>query len=173
MQDDWKVTPKLTLNLGIRYEIQTAPTERHNGQSYFDYSAVNPISQAVGETAYGEVVYNGDGNRRGLYNISYLNFAPRVGLAYQLTNHFVLRAGYGVFYIPAYFGGGPNPGYSQSTPFVGSLNGITPFDTLSNPFPSGILPVTGNALGALTNVGFSTSAVGKLASDSLYGAMDV
>ncbi len=159
LQDDWKATSKLTLNLGLRYEIQTAPTERHNGQSYFDYSAVNPISQAIGETVHGEVVYNGDGNRTGLYNTSYLNFAPRIGLAYQLTNHLVMRAGYGIFYTPGYFGGGPNPGYSQSTPLDATLNGVTPFNTLSNPFPSGILPVTGNALGGLTNVGLSTSAV--------------
>ena len=160
LQDDWKVAPKLTLNLGLRYELQTAPTDRHNGQAYFDYNAVNPISQSIGFNVPGELVFNGGSNRSGLYNPGYLNFAPRIGLAYKATNKLVIRTGVGVFYIPAYLAGGPAPGYTQSTPFVGSLNGgLNPYNTLSNPFPTGLLPVSGNSLGGLTNVGFSTPGV--------------
>jgi len=158
LQDNWKATSKLTLNLGLRYEIQTAPVERHNGQSYFNYSAINPISPETGLNVPGEVVYSTSG-KRGVYGTNYLNFAPRVGLAYQLEKKLVLRAGYGIFYTPSFSGGGPNPGYAQSTPYVGTIDGITPVNTLSNAFPSGLLPVTGNSLGALTNVGFATSAV--------------
>lgn len=159
IQDDWKVTPKLTLNLGLRYDIQTAPRERYGNQAYFDFSAVNPISSAVGFTVPGALVYTGDGNRNGLYEPQRTNIAPRIGLAYQAANKLVIRTGFGIFYVPAFSGGGPNPGFSQSTPFVGTLDNVTPFNTFDNPFPGGLIPPTGRSLGGLTNVGFSTNAV--------------
>src|SRR6202140_1766747 len=67
LQDDWHASRKLTLNLGLRYEIQTAPTERYNRQEYFDFKATNPISAAIGFNVPGELVFNSDINR-GLYN---------------------------------------------------------------------------------------------------------
>jgi Carboxypeptidase regulatory-like domain len=160
LQDDWKAVPKLTLNLGIRYEVQGAPTERHNAQAYFDFNAVNPISSAVGGSYKGQFVYNGDGNGRGLYNTSYTNVAPRLGFAYQAMPNLVVRGGFGIFFPTTFYASGPNPGYSQTTTFVSSLNGgLNPSSTLSNPFPSGILPVTGNRLGGLTDVGQSITVV--------------
>ena len=160
LQDDWKAVPKLTLNLGIRYEIQGAPTERHNEQAYFDFNAVNPISSAVGGTYKGQFVYNGDGHGRGLYNTPYTNVAPRIGFAYQSHPNFVWRGGFGIFYPTTFYSNGPNPGYSQTTNFVSSLNGgLNPSSTLSNPYPTGILPVTGNSLGGLTDVGQSITVV--------------
>ena len=156
LQDDWKAFPKLTLNLGIRYEIQGAPTERHNAQAYFNFNEVNPISSAVGGNYLGQFVYNGNGHGSGLYNTSYANIAPRFGFAYQAHPNFVVRGGFGIFYPTTFYGNGPNPGYSQTTAFVSSLNGgLNPSSTLSNPFPTGILPLTGNSLGGLTDVGQS------------------
>ena len=156
LQDDWKAFPKLTLNLGIRYEIQGAPTERHNAQAYFNFNEVNPISSAVGGNYLGQFVYNGNGHGSGLYNTSYANIAPRFGFAYQAHPNFVVRGGFGIFYPTTFYGNGPNPGYSQTTSFVSSLNGgLNPSSTLSNPFPTGILPLTGNSLGGLTDVGQS------------------
>ena len=58
-QDDWKVTPRLTLNLGLRYDFQTAPTDRFNQEAYFNYSAANPISSQIGFTVPGEYVLCG------------------------------------------------------------------------------------------------------------------
>jgi hypothetical protein len=159
LQDDWKATPKLTLNLGLRYEIQTAPTERFNRQEYFNFTATNPISSAVGFRVPGELVFS-KGNNRGLYNTQFTNFAPRIGLAYQLRSKLVFRAGYGIFFVPDYYGNGPLTGYSQSTPWVTTLdNGLTPHNTLSNAFSGGEVLPQGNAQGALTDVGFGLNPV--------------
>jgi len=159
LQDYWKMVPKLTVNLGLRYEIQTAPTERHNKQQYFDFTATNPIGATAGINTPGALVFNGGGNRRGLYNTSYTNFGPRIGLAYQLSPKLVLRSGYGLFFIPSYTGSGPADGFTQTTTIVGSLGGFTPFSTLSNPLPNGILLPQGSALGALQDVGNTATAV--------------
>jgi carboxypeptidase family protein/TonB-dependent receptor-like protein len=166
VQDAWKIKPRLTLNLGLRYEIQTAPTERANAQEYFDPTAVNPISSSVGFNVPGALVFNSPSNR-GLYNTNYHNFAPRIGAAYQATNHVVVRGGYGIFYVPSYYGNGPNIGYSQSTPWVTSLNsGLNPSSTLSGNASLGLpsafssqVPATGNSLGGLTDVGFGLNPV--------------
>jgi hypothetical protein len=169
-QDDWKVTRKFTLNMGLRYEIQTAPSERANAQNYFDFTAENPISGAVGGGAFfpGELVFSSPSNR-GLYHTPHNNLAPRIGVAYQVRDKLVLRGGYGIFYVPSYMQQGPNTGYSQATPWVTSLNnGLNPATTLSgitvgtttypSAFPNGEVPVTGNALGELTDVGYGVTA---------------
>ena len=167
VQDSWRVRPRLTLNLGLRYEIQTAPTERVNAQEYFDFTAVNPISSRVGFNVPGQLVFNSSGNRN-LYQTNYKNFAPRVSAAYQLRDKIVVRGGYGVFYVPSYYNQGPNIGYSQGTPWVTSLNGgLNPSSTLSgnttlglpSAFPNGPNPITGKSLGGLTDVGFGLNPV--------------
>ncbi len=148
LQDDWKVFPKLTLNLGLRYEIQTALTERHDKQQYFDFTAANPIGAGTGLNTPGGLVFNGGANRRGLYDPSHTNFGPRIGLSYQLTPKAVVRSGYGLFFVPSYIGNGPADGYTQTTPIVGTLVGFLPNNTLSNPVPNGILLPLGSALGS-------------------------
>jgi hypothetical protein len=159
LQDDWHATRKLTLNLGLRYEIQTAPTERHNRQEYFDFKATNPISAAIGFNVPGELVFNSDRNR-GLYNTTYKNFAPRIGLAYEVMNKLVFRSGYGIFFVPNYYGNGPLTGFSQSTPWVNTLdNQLTPYKTLNNAFSGGEVPPQGSSQGGLTDVGFGLNPV--------------
>jgi hypothetical protein len=176
IQDGWKVTPKVTFNLGLRYEIQTAPTERRNAQNYFNFTAENPISSQVGGGAFypGELVFNSPGNS-GLYKTQYNNVAPRVSVAIQAASKVVVRAGYGIFYVPNFYGQGPNDGYSQATSWNTSLNnGINPASTLSgnsnvdcenagvfapcgSAFPNGERFPTGNAAGGLQDVGFGTT----------------
>ncbi len=157
VQDDWKATHTLTLNLGLRYEWQGAPTERENRQAYFDYNAINPISASVGTQYPGVIVFNTPKNR-GLYGNNYTNFAPRFGFSDQVSSKLVLRGGYGIFFLPQWFGGGYNPGFSQSTPYTSTVNnGVTPFTTLSNPFPNGLIAPEGNSLGGLQDVGFGTT----------------
>jgi hypothetical protein len=176
IQDGFKATPKITFNLGLRYEIQTAPTERHNGQNYFDFTAVNPISAQVGGGASfpGELIFNSP-NNSGLYNTPYTNVAPRVSVAVQAANKLVVRAGYGIFYVPNFYGQGPNDGFSQGTPWNTTLNnGLNPASTLSgnanvncdnsgvlapcgSAFPNGERLPTGNSAGGLQDVGFGAT----------------
>ncbi len=158
VQDDWKIIPRLTLNLGLRYEIQTALTERHDKQQYFDFNMVNPIGAGTGLTTLGGLVFNGNGSRRGLYNASYANFAPRIGVSYQITPKLVARTGYGLFFIPNYTGNGPADGYTQTTPIRGTNSDYTVFNTLSNPVPNGILLPQGSALGNQQDIGQGVSA---------------
>ena len=118
VQDDWKITPSLILNLGLRYELFGTVSDRHNDMGNFDLS--NPASPTIvlpkGQTAqltpfiaqYVKVSATGS---RGLINSDRNNFAPRIGLAWQFTPQTVLRAGYGVFY-----GGQENGPYSNPSP---------------------------------------------------------
>jgi hypothetical protein len=161
LQDDWKATGKLTLNLGLRWEVQLPVTDRHNRQASFNYNAVNPISSAVGQNYTGELVFATSSNR-GLINTNYKNFAPRIGFAYQVLPKLVMRGGYGVFYPPSYRGTGPAPGFSSDTPYIASNDGgLTPANTLSTAFSGGLVPVSGSSLGGLTNVGFGVTAVSR------------
>ncbi|PYV26973.1 MAG: hypothetical protein DMG24_05865 [Acidobacteria bacterium] len=158
IQDDWKATPKLTLNLGVRYDIQMAPTDRHDRFSSFDFSGPNPISAAVGFSVPGELVFTHDLGRRGAFEIQKTNFAPRVGLAYQTSNKLVFRSGFAMFYVPAFQLNPPLQGFTQSTPFVGTVDGITPTSTLKNAFTGGLIQPPRFSLGGLTNVGLSVAA---------------
>lgn len=85
LSDNWRITPKLTLNLGVRYEFNPYPREIHGRAEYFD-------------TSLQREVVAGHGVRPELVNPDYNNFAPRVGLAYQLTKNTVIRAGGGIYY---------------------------------------------------------------------------
>ena len=157
-QDNWRPTRTLTLNLGLRYEWQSPFTERHNRQAYFNYTAINPISSAVGQQLPGEEVYS-TASHRGLFNTNWSNVAPRFGFTDQVVSRVTVRGGFGVFFPPqAYVGIQASPGYSQTTNYDASNNdGLTLATTLSNPFPGGLLPPTGDSLGALTDVGNSAS----------------
>ncbi len=167
VQDDWRATHKLTLNLGFRYDIQMPVTARHNEQAYFDLHALNPISAATGIPVYGQIVYNTPGNR-GLYRKNLNDFAPRVGFAYAIAPKLVMRGGYGVYYSRNFYGGnGPDPGYSTSSAWTSSADGVHVISPLAQAFQSGLVPVTGNALAGLTSVGQSPSVVNPHRPDPL------
>jgi len=159
VQDDWKASKNLTLNLGFRYEIQMPPTARHNEQAYFDLHALNPISAAAGIPVYGQIVYNNPGNRF-LYNPNKNDLAPRLGFEWALAPKLVMRAGYGIYYARNFYGGnGPNPGYSTTTNWTSSIDGLKVTTPLAQAFQSGLVPVTGNALAGLTQVGQTPSVL--------------
>ena len=121
-QDDWKVTPKLTLNIGLRYELFTTIKERHNEQATFDLATASLIVPK-GVTAQltpmlaAIVPINATGSR-GLISPDTNNFAPRIGLAYQVTNKLVVRTGYGIFYGGDEAGPYSNPSMGFNPPFL-------------------------------------------------------
>ncbi len=165
IQDDWRVTPKLTLNLGLRYDLDTPRTERYNRINYFDPFAPSPLARQVPQfpNLRGGLVFVGvDGNSRYQCIMDKNNFAPRLGLAYQLTPRTVIRAGYGhLFGLSSQSAQGTvGPfGFRTENPWIGSLDGITPFNLLRNPYPQGFRPPPGASEGLLTQTGANIQAV--------------
>ncbi len=162
-QDDWKVTSKLTLNLGLRYDLFFPRTERHDRMTYLDFADPSPLAAVTGLPLKAGLAYVGvNGNSRTATFTELLNFSPRFGLAYQATKSMVFRGGYGIIYSdsPTEAAATINPtGYRTDSTYYGTLDGLTPNNYLSNPFPgSSFVPVTGNTLGLLTAVGQGISS---------------
>ena len=115
VQDDFRVTPRLTLNLGLRYELFTTIKEGHDQQATFDFAQQGllvPKGQTMELTpTLAQSIPIIRTGSRGLINPDLNNFAPRIGLAYQITDKLVLRTGYGIFY-----GGQENGPYSNPSP---------------------------------------------------------
>ena len=158
IQDQWRVTPRLTINAGLRYENQRPATERYNRVTYFDPNVVNPISSAIGQTVYGGYEY-ANANHRYAWQPDNLTFAPRLGIAYKVTDRLVARVGGGIFFLnPSALlgddGGGQFQGFSSNTSYNATTqNGYVPSNLVNNPFPGGINQPTGSSQGLLTLVG--------------------
>ena len=173
IQNDWRVTRRLTVNIGLRYEYEGAITERYNRSiSGFDFGAESPIeAQAKANYAknpmpelpanqfrvMGGLLFAGvNGQPRGLWNSDKNNFAPRVGFAYVLTPKMTIRAGYGIFYdaIGSDRQSVNQGGFNQATNIIPSLtNGQTYQETLLNLFPRGLDVPRGAADGLSTFIG--------------------
>jgi len=164
IQDDYRPTQKLTLNLGLRYEFQGAPTYRHNAAWYFNPDTPNQIGSAVGMTLPGTLVPL-TASHRGVYDTRYDNVAPRLGFTFQATPRLVFRGGYGIFYTPTVFFSTSAPGnvdgYSSTTTVLATVDGVTPNPavTTSNPWPEGFVPISGNSLGGLQDIGYNVTSV--------------
>ncbi len=159
-QDDWRVNSKLTLNLGLRWEAETGLKEDNNQLAVgFDRNATATL--ASGTQVTGGVLFAGlNGNQRDIGDLSRTKFAPRLGASYQLTPKTIVRGGYGILYAPTRYDpvAALAPGYTQTSNYVASNdNDQTPANTLSNPFPQGLLQPAGNSAGLLTGVGNAIS----------------
>jgi hypothetical protein len=181
-QDDWRVTRKLTLNIGLRFDLEQGLTERFNRiLRGFDLGTPSPIEAQV-RAAYTNAfnanpanfvvppsqfhVLGGytfaDENNRNVWEADRSNFQPRFGASYQLTEKTVVRAGFGIFMAPFQIETPQQIGFAGSTPFVPSNNnGLTFVATLTNPFPNGlngVQPSFGSSLGLLTGIGADVAA---------------
>lgn len=160
LQDDWKVTQRLTLNLGVRWEYESPMTDRYNILSNFDPNATARLGTVP---LTGGLTFPGVGGvSRNLTDPDFNDWAPRFGFAYRATQKLVARGGYGIMYIPtAPLIGPTTSGFTFNTPMVSTLDGgLTPYDTLANPFPSGLTNPPGASQGALTGLG--TGIAGQL-----------
>jgi hypothetical protein len=158
MQDDFRITSKLSLNFGIRYEYEPGISAKDNRFTVgFDRDALFPI-QVPGMELRGGLMYAGLDGYPTRQAQPLNNVAPRGGFAYSVTEKTVIRGGYGLYWVPpitdineAMIGA---RGYSASTTFLSSTDGgLTPVGTLSNPFPNGITEPQGNSLGLATGAG--------------------
>jgi trimeric autotransporter adhesin len=160
VQDNFRLNSKVTLNFGLRWEHEGGIQEANNGLIVgFDRNAANPLaSQVPGLNLKGQVLYaglNGAPIQAGNYNSS--KFGPRAGIAYQLNSKTVIRGGYGLFWAPQIYRGGPiaTLGYANNTQYTG----VPTSDVLTNPFPSGLLAPLGNSQGTSAGIGTSFSLV--------------
>lgn len=142
LQEDWRVSARLTLNFGLRWEVNQPRTERFDRISVFDSTLPSPVAGSVpGMDLSGQMLYRNSDNRR-VASPDWNNIGPRFGLAYQLRPKTTIRTGYGIFYgLPptdASLSGSYADGFTANTPIISSIDGITPVVNLANPYPSGV-----------------------------------
>lgn len=159
LQDVWSVNSRLTVNAGLRYEIQRPATERFNRVAWFNPDVPHPLASVVGLPLKGGFEY-ATADDRGQWKQDWNDVAPRIGVAYKWTDRLVSRAGYGIFYgaASALYTFDPVPGVSVSTPWI-AANGFIPADLLRKPYPQGLVKATGTTAGLNTLVGFSPDQV--------------
>ncbi len=175
-QDNWKITHKLTLNLGLRYDVNLPRTERYNRMNWFDPNVANPIgsisytdpvsNQNVTRQLMGGEVF-ANSNTRTNWLTDWKDIQPRFGFAYQFDSKTVIRGGYGIYYSQTRSGANGllsygSQGFNQSTTAVVTYqnDGATPYLHLNNPFPNGLIQPPGSSLGLLNDVGYG--AIGPI-----------
>jgi hypothetical protein len=164
IQDNWKVTDKLTLDLGVRYDFFPTYREAHNVMSYFDPNLLNPVTGVNGGlnfTGHGSGTCNCDTPIRNFYK----NIGPRLGLAYQIEPKTVIRASYGVMYTHGNGVGGSSAsrngtatlGFSASPNFATDSSNYLSTAPLDGGVPA-YAPAAGRASGAQYGTGYTTTA---------------
>jgi hypothetical protein len=148
--DTFNVSRKLTINYGIRWEYPGAFKEKHDSATVFLPTVADPLGAKVGLDLKGPVVLTNSSlwPDRLIRPATYKRFGPRAGLAYRLNDATVIRAGYGISFLPndIIFDNGPWTAATNAaqTNYISSLDGgVTPANSLSNPFPQGLLQPSG------------------------------
>lgn len=147
-QDDWKFTPKLTLNLGLRYEARTGWSEVHNNMRLFDPTLTNPATATLGAMWYASTHTNG---RTAAEAPRSNNWYPRVGFAYQLFPATTVRGGFGI-YAYQWNANWDNPGIGQAGGSSGNetdaTNNVSPVVTLNDTGNTNFQGAKGSAINA-------------------------
>ncbi|MBI3696850.1 MAG: carboxypeptidase regulatory-like domain-containing protein, partial [Acidobacteria bacterium] len=176
--DDIKLTQRLTLNLGMRYEFYTSMRDPEDRLSrYLDLNNAIPEFQGANAPVLppeatvlraGPPIYNGawiftDSDHRGSWNPPRGLLMPRAGLAWRVNNNTALRVGYARYIVPAtltdgldILGSVPYPGFDAASTTISPLLGV-PQQRFSDPYPGGLVPVTGKKYGRYTNLGAPTT----------------
>jgi hypothetical protein len=168
VQDDWRITERLTLNYGIRLEHETGLAETNDQLVVgFDRNVISPLNVTIpadpvagtpARQVRGGLVYAGqNGANTYVGNPPAIKASPRVGMAYSLNDRTVVRAGYGTFWAPWVSGVQSTIGYSQTTAL--QQDATRPITSIDNPFPTGLTPISGSASGLLTGVSTSVSFI--------------
>jgi hypothetical protein len=165
IQDTYHVTPKLTFNLGLRWDIFGSRDERHNRQEYFDPTLAYTVG---GVSLTGGEIFATNNNRTP-FHTNLKDFGPRAAFTWQPQPHFVLRGGAGIYYGPSAemvanpalngdgFGSSTN---WNATSYATDGSGLSVMlNPLSNPFPNGVVEPLGSSLGPATNIGAGLSTV--------------
>jgi hypothetical protein len=174
--DTFRVTNKLTLNLGLRYDLQGPWSERFNRQSYFDPTATSWLSNPAATAGLtnvpglpglrGDVFLVSPGKRTNI-PLDRTEVSPRVGFAYSYNPKTVVRGGYGIFWIPNYvsFGLNPNndPVNDATTSYTGTVDGRVPINTINFPFVPQIVPPIGRTRGTVGTQQYVTQTVQSFA----------
>ena len=156
VQDDWRASSKLTVNLGLRYQWDTPYTERHNNSQFSDFTgdsgiSVGPLPGQTSPTVLeGTTIFASSKKRTVPTDFS--NIDPRIGFAYMVNEKMVIRGGAGIYTGYSGFTNFQYPGaaYTASPEaFFSKDGGITRYATLENPFPGGITPAQGQTYGPL------------------------
>jgi len=166
-QDDWKISPKLTLDLGLRYEWSTPYSERFNRIEFSDFTGASGMSidlSAGGQNPglgtkqlSGITLFPNTFGRRSV-PVDRNNLAPRLGFAYQLTPNTVIRGGAGVYYGMSVATNFQYPGtaFRKSATMFFTLNNFdTRSATLANPFPNGLTGPQNEQYGKLAEWGYA------------------
>jgi trimeric autotransporter adhesin len=167
-QDDWRATNKLTLNYGVRFEKESGLHEADNKLVVgFDKASVSPLNVTIpadpvagtpARQVVGGLMYAGqNGNKETTGNPPAIKISPRIGVAYSMNDKTVIRGGYGMFWAPWAYGANNSVGFSATTNMAQPTN--IPSLTVQDPFPSGLIGVTGNSLGLLSGVSSDISFV--------------
>jgi hypothetical protein len=169
VQDDFKVRPNLSLNLGLRWDVNTSPRDRRNRiNAGFCFTCTNPLTSQVNfanapdlsSPLLGGLQFAGvNGEPNAPFQVQWYDWQPRVGFSWSALRDTVIRGGYGL-YFPWATPAVDDIGFSQTTSFVASLNGALNPDTYFNsgtPYPSGAIAPAGASGGLETDAGNSVT----------------
>jgi hypothetical protein len=156
-QDDMRITPRLTINTGLRWEHESGLKERNNNLIVgFNPDALNSLSATAGIPVRGAVQFAGQNGRNQTGNYYFNKFSPRFGLAYQVNQKTIVRGGWGMFWAPTIAFSAPYTpeGATATTQPLASNDGFnTPLIQLANPFPTGLTQPAGTSNGDATGLG--------------------